>query len=749
MKRTTIYIVFSVSIIFTFMLLVFKLDRDAVHDLEFKFNQQQAVQVDLTKRSIEDYFNWQVAHFNHVTDDLSTLIEQHYFYDMTGQRMLYSARSINQVTIETFEEHLSEMVAMAPQSEVMLWGIIGKSAPIFIPHDIADANNSLYTDQVLNWFKTHENEIQQSNSIFVTPIYASQTEQFVGVFQYTANQEGERQELMTAVIDLSSLIDKYVNPIRSGQFGAAWLQDFAGQVIFDHEQEIIGKNVVDLHVDYPEVLELDHRFSQELSGVAEYTFTVARNGDVKRKLVAWNTAQLGNQNLTVALSAPDSEISALLNGSRQTSLFLGVILTIFLMGSGGIFYYIQQTELRRLVKERTFELEKEQRHLQLEIADRIKAEDALRYSESNFRQLAENIRETFFLFDVGTHDMVYVSPAFETIWNHDINRVYHSPFWLLSTVYAEDKPLVRQYIREFWTNPDVQVLEFRIICGNGKVRWIRWRIFPYIVQGLLDRVICTAEDITMQKQMQATQISIEVERKRTQLLANFVQAAFHEFRTPLSIINTSVYLLSNIEDEKRRRDYLEFIRTESDNIMHLVEQLVTMSRLDIEEPFPTQSMHIDTLISNLQITMNPIIESAQLAITWDLQAESIYTNGDSEHLHLAFKNILNNAIKYSNAGDSITVKTYTQDDFICIDICDTGEGIDPSQLVHIFERFYRVDKAHSTRGFGLGLPIAQHIINRHGGTVTVQSVVGEGSQFHVMLPIAMINSRMSLEQEAS
>jgi PAS domain S-box-containing protein len=745
-KRISIYIIFSVSAILGFVLLVQTLDEDAVRELESTFNEQQAVQVDLASRSMEEQFSWQIHNVEQVAHDLNAVVEFLYFYDSTGKRLLYSARSVNQVSPEALEARLTDIIASSPQNNTLMWGFIGDDQHIFIPSELTDSNNSSYQQQLTLWFDTHQESITQSETIFVSPIYASSTGQYVGVFHHVTSLGGYEHGYIATVIDLSRMIDQFIKPVRSGQYGAAWIQDIEGYVIFDHEVEIIGENVYDLHANYPVILELDRRYIVELSGTGEYSFTVQRGSEIRRKLVAWNTAYLGNQQLTVALSAPDTEISALLTTSRQTSLFLGAILTILLVGSGGIFYYYQQTELRRLVKERTAELEREHKQLQLEIADREKAEIALRISETNFRQLAENIREVFILFDMHTNQIVYVSPSYTDIWHRDINLLYKTPFSLILTIYPEDRSLVHEQLKAFFDNPTVLSITFRIVRGDGEIRWIRWRAFPIGTSNLIDRVICTAEDVTATKQAREAEVFIEIERKRAQLLANFVQDAFHEFRTPLSIINTSVFLLGNINEEQKRQEYLQFIREESGNIMHLVEQLVTMARLDVNEPFRDDLIHIDTMMSDLKITTEPDIYNTELKATWKLNAESCYIRGDQEQLHRAIKNIIQNAIKYSNVGDQLFISTTIVNQTVIVEIADTGEGISPQQIENIFERFYRVDKAHSTRGFGLGLPITQRIIERHQGTITAQSTQGEGAVFQIQLPLEMEETLKWLKQ---
>jgi len=743
-RRTSIYILFSVTIILAFMFLVRTLDEEAVRDLEANFNQQQATQVDLASRTLEEQFDWHYRSVAQVANELSVAVEYLYFYDRSGKRLLYSARSENQVSTDALEIRLTDIIQATPHHDILLWGYIGQDQEIFAsPDSSITSRNMLYRQRLHLWMSTYPDH--GTKGLWVTPIHATPDEQVIGLLYPIVSPNGEKRGVLGTILDLTPMFEQFVKPIRSGKWGAAWVQDAQGMVIFDHESDIIGQNVFELHAYYPDLLALDKRYPVELTGIDEYSFTVERGGNINRKLVAWDTASLGNQNLTVALSAPDTEISALLMSSRQTSLFLGLVLTTLLVGSGWLFYYMRQNELLNLVAERTQELKHEQKRLTTEIADRERMELALRESEMNFRQLAENIREVFFLVDTGQNQIVYVSPSYKDIWQSDIDLVDKTPFAIIPTIYVDDRSLVREQIKLFLRSPEVVSTEFRIVRCDGDIRWIRWRAFPVVDSDQIERVICTAEDITVQKNARDAEVSIEIERKRAQLLANFVQDAFHEFRTPLSIINTSVYLLDNVTDLDKRKEYLQYIREESGNIMHLVEQLVTMSRLDVEEPFREDKIHVDTMMKDLQVMLEPDILSANLHSTWQLDAQSYYIIGDQEQLHRAIKNILSNAIKYSNDGDNIFVRTRRDNHHVIIEIADTGEGIDTQQIDNIFQRFYRVDKAHSTRGFGLGLPIAHRIVERHGGAITAQSEPDMGSTFRILLPVASIQEPDQIE----
>jgi signal transduction histidine kinase len=113
--------------------------------------------------------------------------------------------------------------------------------------------------------------------------------------------------------------------------------------------------------------------------------------------------------------------------------------------------------------------------------------------------------------------------------------------------------------------------------------------------------------------------------------------------------------------------------------------------------------------------------------------------GNSERLEMACVNLLDNALRYS--GTDVHVTAIAKDSHIRVEFRDQGIGISAEDLPLIFEKFFRVDKAHSTRGFGLGLSIAQRIIENHGGTITVESTPGEGSMFAITFPVASPTTR--------
>jgi signal transduction histidine kinase len=210
--------------------------------------------------------------------------------------------------------------------------------------------------------------------------------------------------------------------------------------------------------------------------------------------------------------------------------------------------------------------------------------------------------------------------------------------------------------------------------------------------------------------------------------------ASHEFRTPLSIINTSVHLVKRSDDEEKRLRHLDKITEQVSNLTELIEMLVTMSHLDGEMDFSVRPISINSLIEQTVQTMRHIFTENNLTVLLDIDHDMPRIIGDNKYMGEAFRHLIENASRYTPSGGKINIRTFCKDSIAVIEITDTGIGIDSKIHDRIFERFYRADEAHSTRGFGLGLPITRAIIERHNGTIVVESEVGKGSTFRVTLP---------------
>ena len=231
-------------------------------------------------------------------------------------------------------------------------------------------------------------------------------------------------------------------------------------------------------------------------------------------------------------------------------------------------------------------------------------------------------------------------------------------------------------------------------------------------------------------------LELAVARERVAILANFIQNVGHEFRTPLSIINTSLYLLNKQYDSQKHPIYLERLQNQSTHIQTLVEAMLTMSRLDSVDDFVFARLNITDLLKELDTTMRSLADEKQIILTIEADDDLPYIQGDRRELFRALSHLVENAIQYTSPGGETKIRAYLKSSAVIIEVADTGIGIHEADVSRIFERFYRVDVARTNRGAGLGLSIAQKIIDLHHGIIEVVSEPNRGSVFRVILPFA-------------
>jgi len=218
----------------------------------------------------------------------------------------------------------------------------------------------------------------------------------------------------------------------------------------------------------------------------------------------------------------------------------------------------------------------------------------------------------------------------------------------------------------------------------------------------------------------------------------FTSDASHELRTPLSIMRGEASLA--LTRERRPEEYrksLEVISGEIDHMSSTIDKLLVLTRTDSGKQFLNlDSIDLAGFLDDLASDFEALCEDKSLHFKLDI-IDKVTIEGDKVRLREMFLNLLDNAIRYTPPGGGISVSLTKKGNNAYVGIKDTGIGIPQEHLVHIFERFYRVDKASSRnpRGAGLGLAISQSITELHGGKIEVESRVGTGSTFRVILPL--------------
>lgn len=252
---------------------------------------------------------------------------------------------------------------------------------------------------------------------------------------------------------------------------------------------------------------------------------------------------------------------------------------------------------------------------------------------------------------------------------------------------------------------------------------------PFITNKKSSGLVAVIQDVTEQQRL---------ERSRREFVAN----VSHELRTPLTTVKSYAETLMDAAeynlDTDMMRNMLATINDETDRMTRLVKDLLLLSRLDYSiSDMPKDYFSVSDLLEDtLKRLTRYSDEKSQKIIYEPTNALPLYY-GNSDRIDQVLTNIISNAIKYTPEGGTIFISTMYMYNSITIKVKDTGIGITEENLKHIFERFYRVDKARSRQmgGTGLGLAIAKEIVEAHSGTITISSVPDYGTDVMITLPI--------------
>jgi len=287
----------------------------------------------------------------------------------------------------------------------------------------------------------------------------------------------------------------------------------------------------------------------------------------------------------------------------------------------------------------------------------------------------------------------------------------------------------RYNLRELLDNQDELLLDF----SNDERQLIIRAYFSLIqrASGFISGLVIVLHDVTEQQR-------IEEERRQ------FVSNVSHELRTPLTSVKSYVDALQEgaIEDPEVAKSFLAVAQDETTRMIHMINDLLELSRMD------SGTMKLETEYVNVGELFNYILNRFDMIIANDDKPEKYYTikreitdsqiwvELDTSKFTQVVDNIMNNAIKYSPDGGVITARMIDRKTEVVLSITDQGLGIPKKDLGHIFDRFFRVDKARSRAqgGTGLGLAISKEIIERFGGKIWVDSSEGKGSTFSISLP---------------
>lgn len=371
--------------------------------------------------------------------------------------------------------------------------------------------------------------------------------------------------------------------------------------------------------------------------------------------------------------------------------------------------------------------------------ERVRVENALRESESRFRQLAENIQEAFWMFDANQSKLLYISPAYEKIWGRSCASLYESPSTWWESVHPDDQEQMRSLIGPGARNTEFDAT-YRITRPDGSFRWIHARAFPVRNErGETLRIVGIAEDITDRR-------VLEEQYRQSQKMEAIGQLAggiAHDFNNILLVIRGFASLLAEEQQTQEAAEATRQIVQAAERAGNLTRQLLAFSRRQITQRRP---LDLNLVVDKLNAMLRRMIgEHVKLQIR--LHPQPLGTCADSSLIEQVIMNLVVNARDAMPNGGDIVIATgernvsakEAQDipgaragRYVVLEVTDTGSGIPPDAMPHIFEPFFTTKP--QGKGTGLGLFTVYGIVTQHGGSIDVNSTLGKGTRFEIRLP---------------
>lgn len=330
-----------------------------------------------------------------------------------------------------------------------------------------------------------------------------------------------------------------------------------------------------------------------------------------------------------------------------------------------------------------------------------------------------------------------------TTWNRAAERIYG---WraeevlglpiedILRPIYFDEtaERVLEQFrTKGYWEGETSQIRK----DGERRIIYVRTTAL-YDPNGIQLGAVSINRDITDSKQASIRQLEMAVQKEKIAFLRQFISDASHDFRTPLSTIHTSLYLLRRLQDPEQRQRHLERIARQATHIQILVEDMLTLVRLDADGIPLWEVVDLSKLLDDLVNQTRPQLAPKSLTLNADIAPGLPAIRGSISELLLCFTKVMDNALQYTQQGGTISLRALQQGEEVLINIRDDGVGIAPQDLPRIFDRFFRADSARSTEtgGAGLGLAIARKIVELHSGRILAESQLGVGTTITIYLP---------------
>lgn len=361
------------------------------------------------------------------------------------------------------------------------------------------------------------------------------------------------------------------------------------------------------------------------------------------------------------------------------------------------------------------------------------AHNQLRESEIRYRAITEASSD---VITIVNREMIvtYISPSLKVGMSVDPAIIIGQP--ITKVIHENDVQSALDILQMCMETPQLHTRldEFRVRHADG--HWVHMEavMTSQIDDPIIQGVVISCRDLTERMEAEERKRIVQQERERADVLRSLISDISHDFRTPLSTISTTAYLLkmSNTNIEQR----LEVIHQQIKRMTTLIDNFSTVTRLDELTSLETETINLNTILSTIPHSQSQSLNEKQLSFQLDLQEPLPLIKGNVGYLRDAIYHVVDNAIQFSDLEDAIHIRSYQEDSVVVVQVSDTGVGIANEDLPFVFNRLYRVDKSRNTDtgGGGLGLAITQRIIELHQGTIDIHSQLDKGTMIRIRLP---------------
>jgi signal transduction histidine kinase len=593
------------------------------------------------------------------------------------------------------------------------------------------SSERLITDLI----ELHNDKPETKEFIVATPIY-----------QYDAKHPvAEFRGVVLAVLSMDGITQTYILPIKSGLRGYAWMMDTDGTLLYHPTQpSMVGKNLY--HSDQS-CFQCHKSFDTEKKMIEEKaeTFGYYKAPGGENKLAAFYRFPIVRKSWIIVVSAPYSDVIALMQKSRRfySLLILSIFLTTLVASGTTIVNYKRKIETEEKAKH--FE---NQRRLEREIEiQKDYLENIIENTKTNLMVLDKELRvktlNTAQANTFGRPKKDILNCHFFTLFPDNLNPSEGVPFEAL--------------LHKALTGRSFEVFDYRITALDAAPLYLDMNISPLIIEGTISGVLISSNNVTKRFQLEEAlkQYTVELEDKVDQgtatakrleqqvmhadklaALGRLAAGVAHEIGNPLTSISTYSQMLREMATDEFSQKSLDIINNHIQRITDIVRRMSTFARAD---SLKIKSVQLnDVLQSNLDLLRLDKRMKNTIEIQSSFDPSLPQTMIDEGQVSQVFINMILNAMDAMPEGGVLTVATRQErndsgKDSIMIEVADTGIGIPTQDLEKIFDPFYTTKEVGT--GTGLGLSLSYNIIKQFKGDIRVESEVGKGTKFTIILPV--------------